>query len=292
MNSNDIAELAKDIITIEKELIQIDTLSKNNKIIVSNAGLYNVGKSSFFNALIDSDNTEFKVADRRETSVNKSYNWTSEIDLVDTPGIDAFNDKDKSVAIESFKRADIILFLHNINQGELVRSEIEFIEELSKLFPKEEFWKRIIFIMTRIDSKEDDPEYPKIILSIKNQISNMCNSNEFKFFEVSSEKYLEGLKEDFDILMNESNIINVREEIKEIARSLIPDKSDLIHKRKNEYLELLEEKKNNILCIKNEKLDFIMQSQNAIKNEKNSLNTLIKNLEYEWENVKNYKNSL
>lgn len=285
-------EIINDIKSIEKEINTLSSGLKNDKIIVSNAGLYNVGKSSFFNALIDSKQSEFKVADRRETSENKVFNWTSDIDLVDTPGIDAFNDKDKIIALESFKRSDVILFLHNINQGELIKSEIEFIEELIKLFPSNDFWDRIVFIMTRIDLKEDDDDYPTIIDNIKNQISKIRGSNKFAFFEVSSEKYLEGYKEDLDILMEESNIINVRNEIKSIAKSLKGSKKDLIHKKIELHSKNILEKKQSLDNLKKEKINTIKFIKRAIESEEQSFNSIMSDIKYEWKKVKIYRDNL
>ncbi|MGO1041102.1 GTPase [Clostridioides difficile] len=71
--------------------------------MVSDAELYNVEKSSFLNALIGSKE-EFNVSDRKETSENKVFNWTKDIDLVDNSGIDSFNARDKTIALESFKK--------------------------------------------------------------------------------------------------------------------------------------------------------------------------------------------
>lgn len=285
-------EIIKDINEIEKEIKTLSNGLKNDKIIVSNAGLYNVGKSSFFNALIDSKQSEFKVADRRETSQNKIFNWTNDIDLVDTPGIDAFNDNDKIIALESFRRSDVILFLHNINQGELIKSEIEFIEELIKLFPSDDFWDRIVFIMTRIDLKEDDDDYPTIINNIKGQISKIRGSNKFMFFEVSSEKYLEGYRENLDILMEESNIINVRDEIKCIAKSLKGSKKDLIHKKIELYSKSILEKKQYLNNLKKEKINNMRLIKKAIESEEQSFNSMMSDIKYEWEKVKIYRDDL
>lgn len=82
------------------------------------------GKSSLFNAIIG-EKEVFKTDVIRATVSNDSYEMENYI-LIDTPGLDA-NDEDTAVALEGYKSADIILFVHNVIDGELNKIETDYI---------------------------------------------------------------------------------------------------------------------------------------------------------------------
>ena len=90
-------------------------------VTIANTGLVNSGKSSLFNALLDSFEQErFPVGAVRTTMQGDRENLCQGVDIVDTPGIDA-SDDDDDAAYSALMEADLIVAVHNIKT--VMRSE-------------------------------------------------------------------------------------------------------------------------------------------------------------------------
>lgn len=173
------------------------------KIYIVNAGRMNHGKSSLFNSLLDMD--EFEVGDIRTTKSRKDVNLFQNVYLVDTPGLDADVQDDKE-AIEAYKKANMIVFVHTPNIGELHKDEIDHINKIANLFPsKDYFWKHFCLVFTFKEAVSEGD-----LLSIKNKILKdikiHCGGENFPVFEVSNSRYQKGHKENKINLINKSGI--------------------------------------------------------------------------------------
>lgn len=189
----------------------LDNIEKNKKTIVGAIGLYNHGKSSILNALIDDlDNETFKVADKRETT-KIDIKDMGDFVYMDTPGIDARDDDDKRV-LDAIMDIDIILFVHNPSTGELSRKEVEFLNLVKKSFRDvKDFADRTIFVLSRIDEIEES-EAERVKNKIKSQIRKYLGVDIY-IKEISVKRYFKGRKENKDIFIKKSGITSLRDSI-------------------------------------------------------------------------------
>lgn len=122
----------------QKKIAEIDADSKNINII--NAGIMNHGKSSLFNSLMDKE--IFAAQDVRTTVVNQNAQWFDKVYLIDTPGLEA-EKKDDTAAYDAYRRANMIIFVHNVKVGELHEKELAAINKIKSLFNDDDFFANI-----------------------------------------------------------------------------------------------------------------------------------------------------
>lgn len=149
-----IKELIKALPEHKEGLKRLDNLKnapKEPRITVF--GKYNHGKSTLLNALIVE--TVFKAADKRETKEIKEHLYDGII-WVDTPGLDADvqGRHDKKAMKGALEISDVLLLVHNVELGELDKSELEIYKRLSK--QDKNHRRKIVLALTQIDqvSKE------------------------------------------------------------------------------------------------------------------------------------------
>lgn len=173
--------------------------SKQEKLVV-NAGLLKAGKSSLFNALAGDEIFDTDVI--RATIVNKKVEL-EKFTLLDTPGLDACQDDDE-MAFSGYVDADVILFVHNLLEGELNQIETDAIQKISNLFNnKEVFFKNVILVLSCKDQKE---EYEIIKSQIEEQCKKLFGYSFHKIFCINSIGYLKGKKENKSLLVKDSGI--------------------------------------------------------------------------------------
>ena len=103
-----------------------------------NAGLLKAGKSTLFNALLGERVFESDVI--RATVKNQKREAEGYF-LLDTPGLDA-NAQDTKEALTAYAKADAIVFVHNLQEGEFNQVEIDSIEQIGSLYgDKKAFFK-------------------------------------------------------------------------------------------------------------------------------------------------------
>jgi len=232
---------------IEKYLTQKDRETiesyqealESENILVTCMGLYNHGKSSLLNALTKSIEEEtFKTADVRETSENKALEY-EDITYVDTPGLNAQEYDDKRV-MDAVKESDMNLFVHKVTTGEFTEVEIKFLENVKKHWENPMiFLERTIFVISQMDEAQSEEDVQNTITKMKQQLmtifeikkgnvfSNMFGKKQpFEMIAVSSKRYLDGKRNNKELLVKRSNI-NLLEEII----------STLVHRYKEEILE-------------------------------------------------------
>lgn len=205
---------------------------REDNITVTCMGLYNNGKSTLLNALInDLEGKTFETADIRKTKVNKKVKYNNII-FVDTPGLNAREHDDKRV-MDAVKESDINLFVHTITTGEFVKKEIDFLYNVKKYWKNpQEFINRTIFVVSRIDNANNESDITNTIEKMDKQISEIFDSKAL-LLPVSSLRYIKGQKEKKNIMIKRSNI-----ELLQKSIANLNDKSlDSIQKTRKKRLE-------------------------------------------------------
>lgn len=232
----------------EKKLQSI--VSDSDKFYLVNAGRMNHGKSSLLNSLTGKIDDFFEVQDRRTTVKNKEYEYAKNVYFIDTPGLNA-HDKDDREAVKAYKKANLILFVHNLSVGDIRKEEINDLKTILSCFNDvNSLVNKFILVLTGKDlvqSKDDlDAIKSKILFDIKNEIG----IENFKAFEISNTRYKKGLMTNKDALVKLSGVVELHNYIDQyiinyqiLENERITERIDLLTL---EYKKLLELKANNI----------------------------------------------
>lgn len=249
----------------KSDIDNLNILKKSilNKLVnVTCMGLYNHGKSSLLNVLIDDlEDSTFKTADVRETTINKSFEYNNII-FIDTPGLNAKEHDDKRV-YDAVLDSDLNLFVHTVTTGEFVEKEIEFLQKIKTSWnnPKD-FLEKTIFVLSRVDKADSQDDIMNTINKMQQQIYKIFGF-ESTIIPVSALRYQKGMIEQKKILIKKSNI----DELKKIISTLINIHSDSIlltrKQRLNSHYDSL---LNNIESKKQEKI-LELTKQNLAKDD-------------------------
>lgn len=232
---NDYEEIVKDKVFLKVKEIQ----EKNQNLIeVSNSGKYlknginvalvgraNVGKSSVLNALLGEERaivTNIEGTTRDSLTESFFHNGVK-INLIDTAGIRETNDAVEKLGIEksleSIKKADIVLFIHDASEKE---SEEE--KEIAKKLKN----KKVINVVNKIDKKrilaklKDEVEISaleeKNINLLKDRIVSDVVSIDLNTFVLTNERHIQILKST-DKLMKE--VLSLKEESLDVIAMLL-----------------------------------------------------------------------
>lgn len=198
----------KDYVTaFQKKIAEIDDDAK--KVNIINAGVMNHGKSSLFNSLLNEN--IFPEEDIRTTIEIKTAQWDNGVYLIDTPGLSAEFADDK-VAYEAYRRANVILFVHRVDTGELHKNGIDGINKIKALFPDEKYFvEHFCLVMTSIDDRTAQENLNVILGKACDDIKNFCGLSGFKVFNVSNTRYRKGMAENKPKLVEMSGVPELRE---------------------------------------------------------------------------------
>lgn len=252
--------------------MELDTLRilknsiSNNLINVTCMGLYNHGKSSLLNALIqDFENITFRTADIKETTKKQSFEYNG-INYIDTPGLNADILEDKRV-FDTVKESDINLFVHTVTTGEFVEKEIEFLQKIKTNWqdPKE-FIQRTIFVISRVDKIDKPEDITNTINKMRFQINEIFDI-EAHIIPISTKRYCQGMQEGKKVLIEKSNLKTLENSIYRLKDTYIESilntrklrlttiYDDLVHKfesiRQEKLLELSKQKQARKQFLKN-----------------------------------------
>ena len=179
-------------------------------IYIVNAGRMNHGKSSLLNSLLGRE--AFRVADVRETRENAKAEYRKDVFVVDTPGLDA-DEMDDKEAFEVYKRANVILFVHNPRVGELHRSEIDHIGRIAAVVGAEYFWQHFAFVLT-FQEEFGMEKLEEIREKIKMSLKDAFGVEGMPLFIVSNARYARGVQEQDakkkEIFWQKSGILELR----------------------------------------------------------------------------------
>lgn len=251
----------------EQDINEFKTLCKSmqqNEINIVCVGLYNHGKSTLLNVLIeDFDLRTFKTADSRETIKNKTIKYNG-ILYIDTPGLNAKKEDDEKV-MDVIQTADIILFVHTITTGELNQKEVEFLEKIQRHWSNpQDFIDRTVFVLSRIDNIEDDEDIAKTTFRVQEQVQNIFNYS-CLVAPVSAIDYKDGMIDDEIELIEDSNI----QELKKLIELLSENTKEIIIKTKQirveERFDVLVDKLYKKIEINQQKMDMLKVEQQKME---------------------------
>lgn len=208
-----------------KRLSVIQNRKSDNMVRIVNTGMVSSGKSSLYNMLINSSDEYFPTGAAR-TTMKADYFDYNYISYVDTPGIDV-RSEDDALAFSTIIESDIILMIHNIRTGPLNRSEVEWLERITRSMNSVEMCRsRIVFVVSWKDTREKEGDYGELIGNIKRQVFDIIGG-EIPFFDVSVKKYQQGMEKEKDVLMQNSGIPELKSFLEEYALSYLKKKQEL-----------------------------------------------------------------
>lgn len=249
----------------KSDIDNLNSLQKSilNKLVnVTCMGLYNHGKSSLLNALIDDlEDSTFKTADVRETTISKSFEYNN-INFVDTPGLNAKEHDDKRV-LDAVKESDINIFVHTVTTGEFVEKEIEFLQHIKTNWnnPKD-FIDRTIFVLSRVDKANNQNDISSTINKMQNQILEIFGLESI-IIPVSALRYKKGMLEGKNILIKKSNIVELENNLNKLISKNIDFIMQTREQRLSYYYDNLLE---NIESKKQQKM-FELAKQKQVKDD-------------------------
>ena len=217
----------------------IQNKQNDNTVKIVNTGMVSSGKSSLYNILINSNQEEFfPIGAARTTTKSSCYDYKN-ISYIDTPGIDVRNEDD-ALAFSTIIESDIILMIHNVRTGPLNKSEVDWLNRITKGMSSVEMClSRIILVLSWKDTREKDKDYSELVDNLKEQVFEIIGG-EIPVFEVSSKKYLQGMDKGKDVLIEKSGITELKSYLETYA-------DEYIHKKREnddqEYLNILVEVK-------------------------------------------------
>lgn len=222
----------------KQQIAKIANLIKsreNSQPAIICIGLLNAGKSSLLNALVgDIENATFATSDIRETKKNKIL-IANGVTYIDTPGLDATTEDTKHV-YDVIVKADIILFAHNINSGELDPTEINFLKDITQDWEDAKtFLENTIFVLTRKDElgiEKENIAILEVTNKIKHQVQEIFKSQPV-IIALSSETYVAAIKSNETLLMKDSNFT----ELKRYIEKYIKNNRKLMYKNKGYRIE-------------------------------------------------------
>ena len=181
----------------------------NRNIKIANTGMVSSGKSSLYNVLTESLATErFPTGAARTTKTADTYQ-SGNVEYIDTPGIDV-READDDVAFQTVMGADIILMVHNVKTGPMIRSEVEWLKQIADGMPSKDVCRqRLVFVCSWSDAREKENGFEEIVQDIKESVFQTVGV-EIPFFVVSAKKYISGITKDKPALCEKSGIIELK----------------------------------------------------------------------------------
>lgn len=274
----------KELYTIEqfcgenysKRLRAIQERQKDKTVRIVNTGMVSSGKSSLYNALINSRDEFFPTGAAR-TTIKANYFDYNNISYIDTPGIDV-RTEDDALAFDMLLESDIILMIHNIRTGPLNKSEAEWLDNITKRMSNIEMRKsKLIFVISWKDTREKDEDYAELVKNVKTQVFEIIGV-EIPVFEVSIKKYQQGVEKGKNVLVQNSGILELKEYLEKYALQYLERKKELDDE---EYRATIKEVRENLSVLsesrKKEKKIICDRIRNNEKSKKSA-----------WRNVYDY----
>lgn len=233
------------------------------KVNIINAGVMNHGKSSLFNSLINKD--VFPEEDIRTTVKIQVEQWSNKACLIDTPGLSA-EIVDDVVAYEAYRRANVILFVHRVDTGEIHKNGIDGLNKIKSLFHDEKFFtEHFCLVLTSIDEQNASKNLSTIIGKIRADVENNCGLSGFKIFSVSNPRYRKGMAENKPKLVEMSGIPELREYLQQNFDKWLGENKAVravrITREKEDFLAQLQQERGYIQTCIQSKTEQIKQRQ-------------------------------
>lgn len=234
------------VAAFKKKIVEIDDDAQ--KVNIINAGVMNHGKSSLFNSLLNKN--VFPEEDIRTTVKIQVEQWDDKAYLIDTPGLSA-EIVDDAVAYEAYRRANVIVFVHRVDTGELHKNGLDGLNKIKLLFPNEKFFaEHLCLVLTSIDEQNASENLSTIIGKIRADIQNYCGLSGFKIFSVSNPRYRKGMAENKTTLIEKSGIPELREYLKQNFQKWLAENQSVraarIAREKEDFIAQLQQERRNI----------------------------------------------
>ncbi|GAA4714316.1 GTPase [Brevibacillus fulvus] len=233
----------------------------SNRPMIVLAGMVKSGKSTLANAIYGKRD-HFASGVVRTTVKNEQVEFGNAI-LVDTPGVNA-NDEDTQEAENAYKHADMILFVHNLVDGELLRQEVEFIQKLETYFPeKDGFWQRVVFAFSNA-SQVDKEKLPVVHAMIQKQIVGLFG-REIVSFTVDSLSFLKGQEENKQLLVQSSQVPNLVAYLRTAVERGMEQGGELTRERTAGKQEQMAERLQMFILKDEEKVEAVCSELNTLQ---------------------------
>lgn len=254
----------------EDKLNQI--IGDSDKFYLVNAGRMNHGKSSLLNSLTGEVEDVFEVQDKRTTVKNKTYQYNENTYFIDTPGLNA-HDNDDQEAIKAYKKANIILFVHNLSVGDIRKEEVRDIKTIISCFNSiDNLVNKFVLVLTGKDSIQSNDDLNNIRNKVLLDIKNETGLTGFKVFTVSNTTYKNGLKNKKSKLIEHSGIKLLHEYIDSFIMSSNSEIQDRICGRIDLETETV---KNKLQLLKEEHTENIKKQEKIINEFKSRINDIL-----------------
>jgi len=253
---------------------------RSEKPVIVTWGLMNAGKSSLLNMLTQHIEQEFfKTNDFRETTEVSAYEGDQYIYL-DTPGLDA-NTADNLEALKGIKKADIVLFVHQL-QGELEANEVEFLKEVRTSFGQYAE-KNIILILSKVD-KEDRSKVDQIQKRVLEQCEQYLGFQP-QCFQISNKLYQQGIQKHKDGLVRHSHIEDLKQSINSIVSNTQVVRQERLNQEKALLLKKLTEQKTKIEAEHQVQRSLLMDGFVSFQRSLKSLKQLVETKAQQYKNI-------
>lgn len=232
----------------------------DESIRIVNTGMVSSGKSSLYNILTENTEKEYFPTGAARTTTAADTLYYDGVEYVDTPGIDV-KVEDDDIAFNALISSDIIIMVHNIKTGPLVRSEVEWLKRISDAMTTDDMKKnRIIFVCTWKDAREKEPTYPDIINVIKDMVFNTVGT-EIAFFELSTKKYMDGIQKNKELLCSKSGVIEFKTFLTEFVTKYRQERKKYVL---SEYFEMLSTIKEELEKVREQKQSEVSKKKVSI----------------------------
>lgn len=268
-------------------------LDKKDSIYIVNAGIMNQGKSSLFNSLLNSK--ELATGDKPITKTCTEIKVEEGVYFIDTPGLGA-EDADDTEAQKAYKKANMIIFVHSTNVGELHADELDWINHMAKLAPSPEyFWNHFCIVLTfREAVGESDLEHIKI--KIQKDLKKGCGEADVLVFFVSNLRYQKGKDRKQETFIKESGIQELREFLKNNIKVWQAEAKDVSEKQfekiKGEILDQLLKEQNQLQEYVQEQEAANIETINRLRQKIGEYNNVIGRIQEEYEQAQCQKQNL
>lgn len=172
---------------------------------VAACGIYNAGKSSLLNALVDKFEhgaEAFETGDVRITT--KVSEWkVNQLTFVDTPGVDGAAEDDET-AWQGVLRSDCFLYVHRLRAAEFEQRELQFLKRLKEHAHGLE--SRLALVISQIDGVGSDEDASRCDTAIRRTFADVVGFEPEQVFPVSVTRFIKGTQEAKPALVARSGI--------------------------------------------------------------------------------------
>lgn len=268
----------------------------DQKLKVALVGGFSEGKTSIAAAWIDRLDESMKIAHQESSDAVKIYDIDNEMELVDTPGLYRFKQKEHdSGKIEHYKDitkkyiSEAHLILYALNPSNPIKESHK--DDLNWLFRTLNLLSRTIFVISRFDEEadiEDEQDYNKRFKIKKENIQNRLN----ELISLSEEE-----KESLIIVAVAANPFDLgvehwlkhQEEFQKLSHiKALQDATQKKIKENGGKLTIIEETKKSVIQdVIHRQMPLAKKEQQEIKREMEYLNRMIEKRRKDLQNLNN-----